>query len=112
MCSRPWASTRTPVESQNDPVDSTLGSLDEISVHLEGTHRLVFEVGNKMGWASGSRIPGTDSSRRQDRPRGTSESGGDFYMVFYWFESRDDYPLLRIHPESEVLSRVWRYRWE
>jgi RHS repeat-associated protein len=112
MCSRPWASTRIPVESQNDPVDSTLGSLDEISVHLDGTHRLVFEVFNKMGWASGSRIPGTDWSLRQDRPRGTSESGGDFYMVFYWFESRDDYPLLRIRPESEVLSRVWRYRWE
>jgi len=112
MCSRPWASTRTPVESQNDPVDSTLGSLDEISVHLEGTHRLVFEVFNKMGWASGTRIPGTDWSLRQGEPRGTTGTGGDFYMVFYWFESRDDYPLLSIRPESELLTRVWRYRWE
>jgi RHS repeat-associated protein len=112
MCSRPWARTRIPVESQTDPVDATLGSLDEISVHLEGTHRLVFEVFNKMGWASGTRIFGTDRSLRQDEPRGTTGTGGDFYMVFYWFESPDDYPFLNARPESELLTRAWRYRWE
>jgi RHS repeat-associated protein len=110
MCHRPWVSV--PLESQMDPVDATLGSLDEISVHLEGTHKLLFEVFNTMGRASASRVFGHERSLKQDVHRGQAGSGGNLYMVFYWFEPRDDYPLLSIRPESEMISRLWRYRWE
>ncbi len=110
MCSRPWVSI--PVQSQIDPVDATLGSLHEISVHLEGTHKLLFEVFNTMGRASGSRVFGQDWSVMEDVHRGQAGWGGNLYMVFYWFESRYDYPLLTIRPESELISRLWRYRWE
>ena len=108
VCSR----TPLPAESQNDPVDATLGSLDEISVHAIGSHKLAFEVFNTMGWASATRVWGTDYSLRQDSHRSEPGPGGNLYMVFYWFESVDDYPALSVAPDSGLISRTWRQRWE
>ncbi len=108
MCSRPWVSI--PVESQIDPVDATLGSLEEISVRLAPGRRLLFEVFNKMGRASATRFPGTERSLLKDVERPRARWGGTVYMVFYWFESADDYPDLKRRPESDLMSRAWRLR--
>jgi RHS repeat-associated protein len=110
-CSRPWASV--PVPSQIDPVDATLGSLEDISVRRAPGHRLLFEVFNKMGRASGSRIPGTEWSVYRDVERSRAAWGGSVYMVFYWWECATDYPDLTEGPQSDVLVRAWRLRgWE
>ena len=111
VCSSPWRSV--PVASQMDPVDATLGSLEDISVRWAPGDRLLFEVFNKMGRASGFRIPGTDSSLLKDAERSEVEWGGSVYMVFYWYESATEYPDLKEGPHSDVLTRAWRLRgWE
>ena len=95
-----------------DAVDATLGSLDEISVHLEGSHRLRFEVFNSTGWASATRFPGTGFHPLNDVARGGSWGwGGTIYQLFYWFEPADDYPDLRMRPNSGLLNRLWDDRW-
>ena len=97
---------------QIDPVDATLGSLDEISVHLEGSRRLRFEVFNRTGWASASRIPGTGFHPLNNVHRGDSWGwGGTIYQLFYWFEPAEDYPSLRTRPDSGLLNRLWADRW-
>jgi RHS repeat-associated protein len=111
VCSRPWASV--PVASQMDPVDATLGSLEDISVRRAPGDRVLFEVFNKMGLASGSRIPGTERSVFRDVERSEAEWGGSVYMVFYWWESASDYPDLKEGPQSDIMTRAWRLRgWE
>jgi RHS repeat-associated protein len=111
MCSRPWVSV--PVADQMDPVDATVGSLEDISVRRAPGDQLLFEVFNKMGWASATRIPGTDSSLARDVERSEAPFGGSVYMLFYWHESATDYPNLKEGPRSDVLTRAWRLRgWE
>jgi len=109
-CHLGWGSATA--AGQIDPVDATLGSLDEISVHLEGSHRLRFEVFNSTGWASASRFPGTGFHFLNDVARGDSWGwGGTIYQLFYWFEPAEDYPDLTIRPNSELLNRLWDDRW-
>jgi len=111
VCSRPWVSVG--VASQMDPVDATLGSLEDISVRRAPGDRLLFEVFNKMGRASAMRIPGTDSSLLKDAERSQVEWGGSVYVIFYWHESAIDYPDLKEGPQSDIVTRAWRLRgWE
>jgi len=111
VCSSPW--TSVPVASEMDPVDATLGSLENISVRRVPGDRLLFEVFNKMGRASGFRMPGTEWSLYDDVERSRAKWGGSVYMVFYWCESASDYPDLKEGPHSDVLTRAWRLRgWE
>jgi hypothetical protein len=109
VCSRPWASL--PLSSQMDPVDATLGSLEGILVRRVPGDRLRFEVFNKMGRASGFRIPGTDSSLLKDAERRDVEWGGSVYMVFYWYESATDYPDLKEGPDSDFSIPAWALHW-
>jgi hypothetical protein len=69
-----------------DAVGGTLGSLDSISVTSEENGYVKFTVYNEMGWASGTRIPGTNSSLLQNRDRKERGPGGTTSQTFYWYE--------------------------
>jgi len=72
-------------EGQIDAIGGILGSFDEISVFAEdGWVR--FQVLNTMGWASATRIPGTDWSLLEDRYRSEWGPGGTTSQYFYWWE--------------------------
>ncbi len=81
--------SRTP-EGQIDPVGGVIGSLDEILIYDAGNGMVYIEVHNRMGWASATRIPGTEVSLREDRPRGQKGPGGTIKQIFYWWEPRPD----------------------
>jgi hypothetical protein len=64
-----------------------LGSFDRVSIYDAGNGRVLFEVMNRTGWASGTRIPGTDVSLIQDRAQSQWGPGGTFTQIYYWWES-------------------------
>ena len=33
------------------------------------------------------------------------------YELFYWFEPAEDYPDLKMRPNSALLNRLWDDRW-
>jgi hypothetical protein len=74
-------------EGPIDPVGGTIGSLDRISVSAAKNGKIQFEVYNEMGWASGSRIYGTNRSLIQNRDRSARGPGGTTYQYFYWYEN-------------------------
>ena len=69
-----------------DAVDGVLGSFDKVSVSDAGNGLIRFEVINTTGFASGSRIPGTDWSLFPDRERRQWGPGGTIEQRFYWWE--------------------------
>ena len=75
-------------EGPIDPVGGTIGSLDRITVSAAENGQVQFEVYNEMGWASGTRIPGTSQSIIQNRDRSAWGPGGTTYQYFYWYEEK------------------------
>ena len=73
-------------EGQIDSVGGILGSLDTIDVVKYDESNVIIVVHNKMGWASGTRIPGTDTSILRDRSRSDFGAGGTIWQAFYWIE--------------------------
>jgi RHS repeat-associated protein len=73
-------------EGSIDAVGGTIGSLDTISVSAAENGQVRIEVFNEMGWASGTRIPGTNTSLIQNRERNEKGLGGTTYQKFYWYE--------------------------
>ena len=71
-----------------DPVGAILGAFDDITVDQnELSLRMVqIEAHNTMGYASASRVPGTDYSLIQDRPRSALGPGGTIEQWFHWEE--------------------------
>ena len=67
-------------------IPGTIGSLDEISATYTEDGKVRIEVHNTMGWASGTRIPGTSSSLIQNRDRSEFGPGGTIEQYFYWYE--------------------------
>jgi hypothetical protein len=75
-----------------NPVDGTIGSLDDVSVMDAGNGMVKFEVYNSMDTASLTRIPGSNNTvlralGRNETPFGF---GGQYAQTFSWTES---YPL-------------------
>lgn len=68
-----------------DAIDGTIGSLDTMTISRENEEQYRVEVHNTTGWASGTRIPGTDKSLIQNRDRSESGPGGSLDQTFYWF---------------------------
>jgi len=73
-------------EGQVDPDGSVLGSFDEIIVSEARDGTVRFEVINTMGWASGTRIPGTNDWLIDNRPRNAWGPGGTIEQHFIWWE--------------------------
>jgi len=73
-------------EGTIDPVGGIIGSLDKIYVHDARNGMVMIVVENKMGLASGTRIPGTNWSIIQDRPRSAWGPGGTATQYFFWWE--------------------------
>lgn len=69
-----------------DAVGGIIGSLDQVSVTNAGNGLVKFTVINRTGWASGTRIPGTDVSLIQNRDRSEAGPGGTLVQYFYWWE--------------------------
>ena len=69
-----------------DAVGGIIGSLDRVSVANAGNGMVKFTVINRTGWASGTRIPGTDVSLIQNRDRSEAGPGGTIVQYFYWWE--------------------------
>ena len=68
-----------------DAVGGTIGSLDEITVSDAGGGLALIQVHNTMDWASGTRIPGTNYSLIQSRPRKAWGPGGSIQQRFRWW---------------------------
>ncbi len=62
-----------------------LGSFDSVSIYNLGNDTALFEVLNVTGWASGTRIPGTNWGL-PDTAQGDWGPGGRFEQVFVWVE--------------------------
>jgi hypothetical protein len=73
-------------EGRMDPVGGTIGSLDEIYVKNAGGGLVKIEVINRMDWASGTRIPGSNWSLLPARHRSKWGPGGTIVQHFYWWE--------------------------
>jgi hypothetical protein len=71
-----------------DPVGAILGAFDLIKVYQSelSTDMVGILAYNTMGWASATRIPGTDYSVIQNRPRSALGPGGTIEQWFYWEE--------------------------
>jgi hypothetical protein len=67
-------------------IPGTIGSLDEITASYTDDGKVMIEVHNTMGWASGTRIPGTGSSLIGNRDRVEFGPGGTIEQYFYWYE--------------------------
>jgi hypothetical protein len=67
-------------------IPGTIGSLDEISATYTEDGMIRIEVHNTMGWASGTRIPGTNKSLIQNQDRSEFGPGGTIEQYFYWYE--------------------------
>jgi RHS repeat-associated protein len=78
--------SRTP-DGPIDAVGGTIGSLDLISVTAAGEGLVQFTVTNEMGWASGTRLPGTDMSFIPNQSRSDGMLGGTITQSFQWWES-------------------------
>ena len=89
--------SQTP-EGQVDAVAGVIGSF-HIYVYQETHDLLKFEVRNVMGWASASRVYGTNFSFLEDVERSESwRWGGTIRQYFYWVEPAANYPHLRRAP--------------
>ena len=75
-------------EGHIDAVGGTIGSLDQVTVSDAGDGQVRFEVYNEMGWASATRVPGTNISLKRDRDRSEWGPGGTITQNFYWYETR------------------------
>jgi hypothetical protein len=73
-------------EGQIDSVGGIIGSLDTITVDKYDDNHVIFAVHNEMGWASGTRLPGTRNSLFPNRPRSPWGLGGTIQQVFIWIE--------------------------
>jgi RHS repeat-associated protein len=72
------------LESQVDAVGGIMGSFDRISATEVAPGVAWIEVRNEMGWASFSRVPGTNWSFLSDSARGDAGIGGTVTFIFYW----------------------------
>jgi hypothetical protein len=73
-------------EGSIDAIGGTIGSLDRVSVTLLGNGFAKYTVYNEMGWESGSRIPGTDTSVFKNQDRSKCGPGGTTTQSFIWYE--------------------------
>jgi hypothetical protein len=73
-------------EGQIDSVGGILGSLDRIDAIQYDENNVAIVVHNTMGWASATRIPGTNNSLFQDTSRSDFGPGGTIWQIFYWIE--------------------------
>jgi hypothetical protein len=78
-----------------DPVGGSIGSFDRISAMSDGNGRVNFTVTNEMGWASGTRVPGTNYSVLQNRTRDQRGPGGTITQIFTWSEPAPRSHLIR-----------------
>jgi RHS repeat-associated protein len=71
-----------------DPVGAMLGAFDLIKVDESqlSTDMVDIVAYNTMGWESATRVPGTDYSLLQDKPRSALGPGGTITQWFYWEE--------------------------
>ena len=77
-------------EGKTDAVGGIIGSLDRIYVRPAKYDMVRFDVVNTMGWESGSRIPGTNSSFISNKNRNQWGPGGTVIQRFYWYEPAPD----------------------
>jgi len=76
----------TVAEGPDDPVGGVLGSLDRISVYDMGNGMVMIMAYNETGWASGTRVFGTDIWIIDNRSRSDWGPGGTIWQYFYWQE--------------------------
>ncbi|HUW96178.1 MAG TPA: RHS repeat-associated core domain-containing protein [Anaerolineae bacterium] len=71
-----------------DPTGVPLGSLNEIKVDKSdsSSDMVKIEAYNAMGWASGTRIPGTRRPLVENRDRSDWGPGGTVHQYFHWEE--------------------------
>ena len=74
-------------EGERDPT-GYLGSFDRVSIRNAGNGRVLFEVLNVTGLASGTRIPGTTDSFISNRAQSEWGPGGRFDQIYYWWETK------------------------
>jgi RHS repeat-associated protein len=75
-------------EGNVDPIEGTIGSLDRIDAVEYDKDNVAIVVHNAMGWASGTRIPGTNFSILNNTLRSDPGPGGTTWHVFYWVEPK------------------------
>jgi len=73
------------LESRVDAVGGILGSYDIIKAMEVAPGIARIEVRNDMGWASFSRVPGTNYSIIANTTRSERGIGGTVTFVFYWY---------------------------